>query len=178
MQSIIYVPFTTIPTDTLIALAPHASRVVAVRMRDDRDYGRLLQRVWSHHQDFMVIEHDILPHAGVVPVFDACPEPWCVFPYANTDRYAGHLGCVRFRSELMRWLPDAIDAARDIRHPALHAGHWLYLDSAIARVLEDAGYRRHTHTPPVGHTNPRQQIATELERGYCHYPARVWPERP
>lgn len=133
-------------------------------------YARLIRRNWNHGQDLIIIEHDIIPHGGVFSGFAGCQEGWCVYPYALTTRYAGYLGCVRFQAGFMRAHPEAAYDASLIRWESWQPGDWRSYADCLWRVLQVEHARPHVHIPPVGHTNPKQQIRAEEARGWCKWP--------
>jgi hypothetical protein len=110
-------------------------------------YFELLAGLWAANQSFTLIEHDIVVHEFVFPVFEDCPEPWCSFPYALGVGVVPALGCTRFRRELLLETVDLF--ARVARHSdAVPARDWRRLDS---RVWVELGRDPHVHRPPVGH---------------------------
>lgn len=83
---------------------------------DDHAYWRLLRDVWADGETFAVVEHDVQCRPDVFEQFEACPEPWCVFPYtpichwACQEAWANMLGCTRFTAELIAACPDAVSS--------------------------------------------------------------------
>lgn len=134
------------------------------------DYAKLVRANWNQGADLIIVEHDITPHDGVADGFRQCPADWCVYPYALTTRYAGYLGCVRFRAGMMNALPDAADVAAQLRWHSWQPGDWRSYADCLWQVLRAAGYEPHVHLPPVRHDNPNQQIRAELARGWCRWP--------
>lgn len=110
-------------------------------------YRELLEDVWRAGDSFLVVEHDIEIHAGVVPEAQACPEPWCAWPYvvgSDPDGFIeASLGCTRFSADLLRDVPNLIDS--------LPVRDWRRLDCEISPRLMTAGYSPHVHMPPVLH---------------------------
>jgi hypothetical protein len=134
----------------------------------DVSYLTFLKRLWAEGQPTIVVEHDIEIHEGVVPALEACPEPWCSFPFARLlpgphSTWDGEgwsagialltksLGCVRWSGELMATEPDVMEAVGTVQVGGTPPGHWKTLDDAIARVLEARGYRVCVHAPEVRH---------------------------
>lgn len=120
--------------------------------RDDQAYWKLLKQYWAvcdwNVTDLMVVEHDIVIHPDVPKVFDHCPNPVCVFDYWIGGGYAYGLGCVRFRSSVIRDRPGAIETAGlRGRDDGLGVGHWKRLDGYIWQTVGDPC----RHTPPVRH---------------------------
>ena len=156
----IVVPYTRLRDETVAALAEHAvghSVVFQDVSGSDEAMWEMWAALWREREDVVVVEHDIVVHAAVVPEFAACAEPWCTFayPYAfgNDNPYHG-TGCVRFRGELMEAVPDlwARVAAKDgPHHPPKH---WCSLDGFSQLELWQHGFKNHRHEPPVGHVDP------------------------
>ena len=166
----VYVPYVTLYPQTERALANLVLPVTLVYCPARWSYTELLRSLWRAGDTFILCEQDIGPRAGDDIALLTCPEDWCGFVYANTDRYAGHLGFTKFSSSLLRREPDVIDVARTYGHPNVPAGHWVWLDNRLRDVLEVRGYHFHSHVPPVPHYNPRQQIQREQQRGFCRWP--------
>ena len=106
----------------------------------------------------MVIEQDVIIHADVLPQFEACPEPWCLFPARHYATPGGWMTtgimCNRFRREFMEAVPvEAVEAiygscgAVRRREPEV-LGH---LDGKTREAGEAAGFKIHVHWPSVGH---------------------------
>lgn len=169
----VYVPWTVFPGPTLDALGRGRVYPRTVYMDTPFRYGELLAALWARAADFTLIEHDIIPHPWAVADLAACPLPLCVFPYANTDRYAGWLGCTRVRAELPARFPGLVADVLGQTWNPLPAGHYIPLANFFFDALEGHGITPHLHLPPVGHLNPAQRIAVEWERGWCHWPARL-----
>ncbi len=123
-------------------------------------YTQLLQKLWREGETFALVEHDIVPWRGALKQLDACDHPWCGFPYPLVlphvpagVLHAG-LGCVRFRAELLRRYPSAVDDTL-AEHTEVHpSGFWCNLDDRLTRALTRCGAVRHEHTPAVGHLHP------------------------
>jgi len=117
-------------------------------------YYDLLYDLWEFQEWFLIVEHDIEIHDDVIPQMEACPEPWCAFPYAGpTDGTGdpllyGSLGCTRFSSALLEAEPDFM--------AALPVRNWKHLDAEIKPRLMTRGYQVHTHWPVVLHHHVRE----------------------
>lgn len=138
-MSRVIVPVTAIKPGVLDALQGIPFEVHDVSS-DDEAYWRLLDGLWRHGNDFIIVEQDIKVRTGTLASFDDCPNGWCAagYRYLGSQNYAG-LGCTRFRSEFIADLPDVIDEAgeyHDDRHPKRF---WCSLDAAIQFVLRDRG---------------------------------------
>lgn len=131
-------------------------------------YGSLLASLWSQGVDFLLVEHDIEIHAGVLPSLAACDEPWCLFPYPGAGDQGGNrlvdhaLGCTRFAGTLLRAEPRAVPA------PGVH---WAQLDCRLHRALCARGYRPHVHLPPVAHHHQRAGRCDCGAPGHAEEPA-------
>lgn len=55
-------------------------------------YDRLIRRLWSEGQPFVLVEHDILPWPGAVQQLWECDRPWCAFQYLIFGRCASSSG--------------------------------------------------------------------------------------
>lgn len=124
---------------------------------DDHDYWRLIRRLWSAGDPFMLLEHDVLPWPGALHLAWRCPEPWCVYPYLIGGAYStvGH-GCVKYGAAVMEAAPDAV--------ATVGRRHWSTLDSHTIHAVRTAGFRPHVHQPPVLHLNPRHFGTAERVR--------------
>jgi hypothetical protein len=114
-------------------------------------YWRLLATVWREPGDLIVVEHDIGIHVGVLPGFDACPEPWCGYPYRVNRQVIACLGCTRFTAALKAAEPDLMDAVGERAEGGVMARHWCRLDVRVGDELRSRGYGQHRHEPPVAH---------------------------
>ena len=140
--------------------APQAERIFVGE--GEFDYGHLLADLWAKQQDFLVIEHDIVIHEGLVEEFANCEEEWCSSPYTYFDQpvttSGGGLGCTKFSSQLMRRWPTLMQQANALPCAGHPNGHWCTRDWAIYQLLRSGGSfasqypakRHQTHTE-VGH---------------------------
>lgn len=131
----------------------------------DTAYAELLVRLWQEGEAFAIVEHDVVVRPDVLQAFDACPEPYCAFPYELGLYVAPALGCTRFRAELLERIPDA--AERAARTPSVWGapGHWRQLDVALLGwVLRDEeGLQPHVHVPPVEHLHAEKRLHPMFE---------------
>lgn len=113
---------------------------------DRWNYWRLLSRLWSEGESFMIVEQDILPWPGALHDAWRCSEPWCVFPYLIGGVYSpvGH-GCVKYSNEILRRAPKAVERVK--------RRHWSTLDSHTIFAVRRSGFKPHVHQPPVLHLN-------------------------
>jgi len=83
---------------------------------DDYAYWRALMGRWTGEDDLLIVEHDIEIHETVIPQMEACPEPWCTFPYRlwRPDAWCYNaLGCTKFSAALQREVsPEEISEAQ------------------------------------------------------------------
>lgn len=101
---------------------------------------------WGTGDDIVTIDQDVVLVPDVVQQFDACPEPWCVFPYPYWhDQFLCHsCGCTRFRKEVQGAL----------RHADMEMT-WNHYDGDIRSTMHDQGYGHpHVHFPPLRHLHP------------------------
>lgn len=150
----IVVPFIKLHPATEAALEPYGDRVQYVEVSDYGAYWELFSSLWARGDDFIVIEHDIEPRPDTIESFDACPAWWCTAPYPYRERPGsawgtenvveawGSLGCVRFRAELIREVPE-LAGAEQLRaaHPEIpdRPFHYAWVDYFAGGVL------RHDH---------------------------------
>lgn len=133
------------------ALEPYEVEFVDMGYQHD-SYYKLLCSLWADKQSFLIVEHDIEIHPAVVPELEACPEPWCLYPYRGPDDVwlDSSLGCTRFSAELLESLPQfMID---------LPVRDWRRLDCEITPRLHWAGHHQHIHSPLVSHHHVRNDV--------------------
>jgi hypothetical protein len=140
-------------------------------------YWETIASVWGQ-ADLMLIEHDIVIRPEVPAEFDACPNPWCLYPYWRGGWMDNALGCTRFRKELQLavtpgeiqeecwgscWecnptgVVPAVEGFKDLRrwraeHGSEILGCWRHIDGKITWALNKRGFAKPCiHVPPVGH---------------------------
>ena len=128
---------------------------------DDLGYWRAIAERWTGERDLVVIEQDIGIHAGVVPGFAACGEPWCGFPHIMRPEHparAKDLGCVRFSAELQRRVPMDVIVKHHMNpqcgvcQPDAGGLCWRHIDGPVNSALAAAGLADpHEHLPAVDH---------------------------
>lgn len=125
------------------------AKLVGMDLRDNRNYWRWLAGEWTVDADTVVVEHDIVPAAGVVEEMLACPQPWCVSPYPIAIGYllTEGLGCTKFSAGLKAQHIDVLTSAGLIDDDGQPRYTWRRLDTRIARVLTRLGFRPHEHAP-------------------------------
>jgi hypothetical protein len=115
-------------------------------------YWESLSDIWAKGETFATLEHDIICRPDIVEAFETCPEPWCNFGYSEMchpqcmEAWANHLGCTRFRPELMEKVPDALSSVTD---PALR--DWHNACDGLGNNLRAAGFKHHWHFPVAQH---------------------------
>jgi len=108
------------------------------------DYWRVLCEWWKP-QDFTIIEHDVRANPDIFLEFERCTEPWCTMKYSNhTPENAeawkfGILGCTRFRSRLIKKVPNALS---DLQW---RYRDWHVLSTGLGMTLREAGFYPHVH---------------------------------
>jgi hypothetical protein len=145
------------------SLAEHAPAAEIIPIPADD-----ISRPWADYaarwgqDDLVVIEQDVIIHGDVLPQFEACPEPWCLFPARHYATPGGWMTtgimCNRFRREFMEAVPvEAVEAVSGScgacggRNPRC----WAHLDGKTREAGEAAGFRIHVHWPSVGHRDSR-----------------------
>ena len=150
----ILLPYTRLHPATARLANRHAEGYIRVRLdpADMAAYWKLLAAAWMEPGELVIVEHDIGVHAGVIPGFAACPEPWCGFPYP-LDRgvMLACLGCTRFSAGLKAAEPDLLEVTGKVTGDGLPAKDWRRLDVRIGDELKRRGYVMHVHEPPVKH---------------------------
>ena len=150
---------------TATSLADHAPGALIIPIPADdierpwRDYAER----WGK-DDLVIVEQDVILHADVLPQFEACPEPWCLFPGRHHARGGDFMDtgllCNRFRREFMKAVPvEAVEAVPGSCHrcdggrdPRCYA----HLDGRTREAGEAAGFKIHVHWPSVGHRDEGQ----------------------
>ena len=123
-----------------------------------------ISRPWADYaarwgqDDLVVVEQDVILHEDVIPQFEACPEPWCLFPARHHAQGGGWMTtgimCNRFRREFMQAVPvAAVEAVPGScsRCRGVNPRCWAHLDGRTRAAGEAAGFRLHVHWPSVGH---------------------------
>ncbi len=148
----VVVPYTRLDPRTALLADQHLPGHERIRLAgDDGAYCRWLAGEWRQPGALAVVEHDVGPHARVLPQFTACPEPWCAFPYPVAGAVQPALGCTRFTAAVKAAEPDLLDVVARVQDGGVAAGDWRRLDVRLAAELQARGYRVHVHFPPVRH---------------------------
>lgn len=118
-------------------------------------YWKALAAVWHTDDDLLIVEHDVIVTGAILDGFDNCPEPWCcqaVNRHSSPNMLLHHLGCTRFRQQLLTAEPDALEQAGRFS-AGMPPKHFKHLDVAMYETLTRRGYRPHAHYPPAVHLN-------------------------
>jgi hypothetical protein len=118
----VIVPYTKLTRGCAECLDRHAPRGEGVYVGGSpTDYWAMMRDAWADGEDFILIEHDMLFEADAIEVLEACPRWLCT---------VGNFWCLtRFRSELMRAAPDAIEGL------PVSARHWISLEWMASRRI-------------------------------------------
>lgn len=145
--------FSDLSPETEVAL-PRYAQYVDVSYSDEA-YFDLLAGLWADGKDVAIVEQDVVVNAGTIQSFRTCPHDCCcaAYQYLGSDAYAG-LGCIRFRSALMRRFPDLFDLVAKHDYPGHTPRHWCTCDAAIQRELEKRGESRCLNHARVRHLSP------------------------
>ena len=106
-------------------------------------YWSEFRKRWVGKYDLMTVEQDNVITPDMIPSFNMCDQPWCVYaydgPFHMDDRtIKTGLGCTRFSAGLQREIPVEMIHDKDYFT-------WNLLDYRIAIVLTDHGYEPHVH---------------------------------
>lgn len=114
-------------------------------------YYWLLDTLWEEDETFVVVEHDVVPHAGALEELLACPSDWCAFPYDCGGLEMTGLGCTKFSAALTGRQPDVLSRIVPDQRG------WNGLDAVVLGELRRRGEREHVHSPAVGHNHPEKE---------------------
>jgi hypothetical protein len=141
-------------TETQVALQQLGRSVDMVdTSASDESYAELLAALWAGDDDFLLIEHDMIPTTAAVQAMEECADVWCANPYRvnhQVGEYIVGLGFTRFRAQLCRAVPDAVKRAGRLAG-GYPARHWARVDARLAMVLDLAGQRPHHHANEIEH---------------------------
>ena len=166
-MNVVCCPVTLWPA-TGFALAWHApdAHIVPIDAGDITQPWATYASYWGK-DDLGVIEQDVIIHEDVLPQFEACPEPWCLFPARHYAAGGGWMTtgimCNRFRKEFMQAVP--VEAVEAVAGSCNRCGGrepkcWAHLDGKTREAGEAAGFKIHVHWPSVGH---RESLPGEPE---------------
>jgi hypothetical protein len=107
-------------------------------------YGQLMAELWADAESFLLIEQDIEVSLRALRQARHCRCEWSVSPYGGPSPgslLSQSLGCTRFRSSLIRALPDAVKEANQINDAGtvVPPGHWGRVDCRLYSRLRGSG---------------------------------------
>jgi hypothetical protein len=107
------------------------------------NYWHEFRRRWKADYELITVEQDNVITADVLPSFQMCTQPWCVFEYLGpphmSDRWlATSLGCSRFSRSLQAEVPISEISESDYFT-------WHLIDFRLGIVLREKGYTPHVH---------------------------------
>jgi len=115
---------------------------------DISTYWLEFRKRWTGKHDLVTVEQDNVLTPEMLPSFNMCDEPWCVYEYEGpvnmvsrgaSDRYLKtSLGCTRFSQRLQQEVPWTEFSKKDYFS-------WYLIDYRIAVVLGKKGYSPHIH---------------------------------
>src|ERR1700677_318025 len=153
----VVVPFVDLHPKTRESVALYAPTAELIELsRGDDAYYKVLAGLWEGGDTFLVIEQDNEVRATVVPESEACPEPWCVWPYPGPAGATGDcltyysLGCTKFSADLLAKAPTLM--------ADLPSHDWRRLDALMLPLLREAVGEPHWHIPPVNHHHVRPWV--------------------
>ena len=121
---------------------------------DTTAYYHLLAKLWTEADDFLIVEHDVVPPSGAFDEFTYCDGLVCSHPYVCGSRDPViALGCTRFRKELMVEHPTVFERVGELE-PDMPKRHWKRLDTRLYWVLGELTVQAHRHDPPAQHLHP------------------------
>jgi len=135
----------------LAALPPDAGHVWTGPGTDG--YWRTFAQRWTGEDDLVCVEQDVLIHAGVLPQFAACPQPWCAFGWEVGPGQMSYwwLGCTKFSAALQAAVPLTSKQPGECARCGPVPCH-RHMDVILHPVMAYLGQEQpHTHTPPVTH---------------------------
>ena len=114
---------------------------------DNDDYSQLLTQLWLAGEEFLTLEHDVVPTPGTLQALRDCPAAWCQhLSFTGPGKLRQGLGSLRVSKE-------ALSQARDL--PSRWLGtHWRYLDGKVVPAMEQRFGPAHFHEPPFAHVRP------------------------
>ncbi len=111
-------------------------------------YWLEFRKRWVGKWDLMTVEQDNVLDGEMIPSFNACPEPWCVYEYEGPENMVSRgaadrmlktsLGMTRFSRQLQLEVPVTEISNKDYFS-------WYLIDYRIAVVLGKKGYSPHIH---------------------------------
>lgn len=117
------------------------------------DYGQFLHAQWVIGEEFVFIEHDIVPWPGAVQALLGCKSHWCIYQnmIGHSGKLQSALGIVRFSQRLME--------VQEFANFGWDKTEWNHLDAQVYGALEvDRKFHPHIHTPPVAHLTDMKEL--------------------
>jgi len=152
-------PVDRVETDLFLAGLPAEFEVIRCETAQSLTYYEFLMERWRDSEDWLIVEHDIVPTVVQLLGLAICPEPFCTVPYLLAHgrpcigywRLEGKLaalylqpgpewalfsgfGCVKLGAQLRLAVKDP---------PPPH--DWDGLDQEFSHWLNALGYRWHVH---------------------------------
>lgn len=142
----VIVPYTRLHPLTEQAVRKESKWASFCPMKSEWDYSHLLHKLWNEGDNFILVEHDILPWPGALGEIWNCPAEWCAYSYeCNGGIGLYHtFGCAKISGQLINRLPDVW------KDPL----PWHRLDSHLCFEASRIGQVPHPHRPPVTHLKP------------------------
>jgi hypothetical protein len=116
---------------------------------DDAGYWTAMHKWWEIGESFVVVEHDIVVRRDTIAELKDCDEPWCAWPVDYLGGPYHGLGCMKFRAELMREVPGAIDRVGEFESTDHPRRHWCAIDARLQAVLRSFNFDMHKHVGPA-----------------------------
>jgi hypothetical protein len=143
------------------ALAEHApdAIIIPIAVEDYRGWWREISARWLGEEGLLLVEQDIAIHDRVIPELEACPEPWCLFPFPRPELpetlQDRGIACTRFSAGFQRAVPvTEIEAVPGScwECKGVDPKCWRHIDGRIKAAAEARGFTEpHLHWPPVVH---------------------------
>jgi hypothetical protein len=171
----LYVPYSRLGVATEVFLTSPLYTPLPVVLvdctADDWAYQKYIEEVWAQGEDFINMEHDIVPWPGAVHELIKCAHPWCFFGYDYStpdlaSSGAAYFGLVRFRQSIIRQLADVWVDRRKQHWPI----PWRGMDTHFFHYATRRDLWPHQHSPAVLNANPN--ILTCPGREYLNVPER------
>lgn len=146
----VVVPYASLHPATEMVLSdwPNSSVCFVNVGRVEDEYRQVLQALWMHRNDVIIVEQDIVPWPGSLEELWSCMGEWCGFSYKLFGGYGVFhgLGCTKIRRSLMAKLPTLWD------EPC----KWDVLDQRLLFAAREIGVEPHHHRPSVIHLSERE----------------------
>lgn len=133
-------------------------------------YWHAIRERWTGEDDLVIVEQDNEIHAGVLPSFAGCAEPWCTFSYPIFRTQVAltiGLGCTKISAAAQRMVSaQEIAEGFALCDACKGQGCWWHLDARIAETLKyRCGLKQHIHGQVAHHHDYSDQEfgeATEI----------------